>query len=235
MIPISVIKTGSVLPVAGADLWLDGADPDAFVLDNVVRVAVWIDKTDNHHFALQSTASSLRPTYGSRQIAGYTVPEFSSAQRIDTQSHPNDDRTSTGFIVALLDAITGSPTLWASAAGTDGNHFLVGDGAGNLVTNQEFVAEIARNTLAAVSVGSQFLAVQRLTATAVEQILDGVSETDADSSTFTASRFTRLGQMHNGGQTLNGLIAEVVRFPFTLTDQELADMTLYLKTKWRTP
>lgn len=219
-------------PIAGYKAWHDMSDTSSYTLVGN-NISQWNDKSANAYHLTQGTDANRPTTGNSRKINGILVAEFDGTDDVLTSSMPQDDMTSTQFIVALVDGFANYRSLMESSAGS-GNTFRNQITGGALTTAKEGVIEILINPV--VTVGVAFAACQKLSATFMEHWLDRETIAGtAHSQSFTAGATLRVGLNRSGLYPHDGLIAEIISYPTTLSFDNIAATMKYLRNKWGTP
>lgn len=150
-------------------------------------------------------------------------------------SAPMDDRTSTAFVVFMLNTLTSVSRTLIGGNNTTSNQFRVDVTTGRLATNSAGSVNIGTQGNAAVTVDTPSLGVQVLTATDVTHILNGTSETDANATAFTAGRTLWIGSQAlaaGAREPFLGYIAEIVMYSATLSGADVTLVSDYLNAKW---
>lgn len=221
-------------PVGTPQAWYDAEDTGSITTVSDA-VSQWNDQMGSFNLT-QGTAGD-RPLYGggaARTINGITVVEWVSSDFL-TSSCPRDDRTSTAFVVGLSDSTAANRTMLGGSGGDGADQFRV-DTGGALTTNVEGVGAVGTQANAEMVTALAFIGVQLLTATSVQHFLyqSGLSatETDSNSSSFTAGRTLKLGLRSNGTEPWDGLMGEIIIYNSTLSSDDVLLNVAYLKNKW---
>ncbi len=231
--PAAPYPTG---PVGTPQGWYDAANVASLTITSN-KVSQWNDLMGSFNLT-QGTAGS-RPLYNAspRTINGVTIPEWSGTVFMDSNL-PRDSRTMTCFVVGLTDTLGANRTMVGTTTSTSGNQFRQ-----NTSNQPETLAE-GSSTLSSMSNGIMtaavpFIAVQQLDASNITHwfVSSGLvlcaKETDANATTFTAGRVTRLGCRSTGTTEIwDGLIAEVVQYSSTLSNDDVKRNLNYLAHKW---
>lgn len=243
-----------VVPPVGPVLWLDGADPDSFVLDgpNVVR---WLDKSGKLSHAFSSPGT--RPTRIASVLGGLGVVDFAPGQHLLTATkaqqdthifalvryRPGGDTLGTVFAATGLEVPFGGPDLKIRQSGL---------GQGSLVTyiqGQERafgLSPLAPNTFAVLELAEYVepFGTCRLGANgSVFQVFGGDSHTDAWDPTKQAFGQplpvrASIGQAAwgvNPGKTfdrLDGQLAELLVYSTVLGAGQRIQVHNALRAKW---
>jgi hypothetical protein len=218
-------------PVSGFGAWFDASDVSSLTRSGGA-VTQWNDKSGN---GLHATASGQNSPFLARDpllFGGRTALAFH--QSILASSAAMDDRTFTAFVIAVCASVSSNGTL-IGGINVGSNQFRVDQTTGRLTTNDAGTSLIATQSNASVTVGTPFLAVQVLSATDCTQILNGVSETDTNSDTFTGGRTLWIGNQAlaaGGREPFFGLIGEVVIYYSTLDSGDVTLVSNHLRAKW---
>lgn len=227
----------TVPPVPGYVAWYDANDVSTITLDaSGLVVTAWSDKSSS---GFNATASGSPMLFKPSRLRN-TVIWFGATGTSLASSCPASDRTSSAFVagmVPLLSAFDGTLAMLGSS-GDGGNEFRVGasSGDGKLGTLVADVVFIGSQGNAAVTAGTPFVAAQVLTATDVTHYLGTTSETDSNSTSFTASRTLVIGRsptvFESGRHQFYGWIGEIVIYDTTLSSGDTLATIDYLRTKW---
>lgn len=232
-------RFASTPPVAGYTSWYDADDISLFTLTGGARVATWADKgsgaNDLSVFGVtRAPVLARHPTLFRGRLATWFDGAVSANGAGVSSAASASDITQTAFVVAVLESLGVTATLLGSSA-DGGNQLRVDVTTGRLTTNKADTAALGTQSNAAVVAGTPFLAVQVLSATAVEHILNGVSETDAHAQTFTAGRSLQVGHsttVGTGNEPWAGWIAEVLIYDTTLSSGDISSVSAWLRSKW---
>lgn len=229
--PLAVLLGGAsaaVPPVEGYNAWFDGADAATITVASG-RMSQWNDKSGNDYHLTQLTEVD-KPFYGSRTLNGIIVPDFQNDQYM-LSDMPRSNRPNTTFVVIELDNVSGTKT-WVSPNGTGANHFRAS--SDNIQTTTS--SSVLKTTSGVLAASTPVVLVQNLTTTTMEHrvnddVVDGPS---AQSTVFTSGRTTYVGT--NGSnptiEEMDGVIAEVINYPASLTDAEMDLVVAHLMNKW---
>lgn len=238
---------GSVLPVAGAVLWVDGQDATNGFQTSGGFITTWTDKSTGGHTVTADPNILVVATLGGFQTAaGFGNGALSSGMFTVTPAIPSGVSNSTGFTIFAvtypLMALTAAAMLYATyRVNADvnilffDNNGIVWGREGNLGTTVGTVVTTSALTLNALSVWSYrgdpagALTLQRTGETAKT----GAYVSDSGGG---AANITNIGNWLNGGTyfPFQGGIAELIVYPTPLSDSDILLVRAYLNTKYGT-
>lgn len=225
-------------PVAGYTSWFDGDDLSTITLVGGAGVSQWNDKGSGATNAVQATATkrpvlARHPSLFRGRTALYFGPTSNTTGQSLTCSASASDMTQTSFVVGVVESLSFQMSMLGPNA-DGGNQFLIDDPTWGIATNKSDTAVVGIQGNATVAVGVPFVAVQAIAVGSITQYLNGVSETDSHSQTFTASRTLVIGDapVTVSGEAFRGWIGEVLIYDTTLNGTDVGTVTDWLRSKW---
>lgn len=223
-------------------LWLDAADTST-ITSVSQGVSEWRDKSGNaRHF---SQANSLtRPLTANRFVNNLNTIDFNGVDdRLFRTSislvHPTLG-TYTAFAVVLPDIVSSQHQILNGDDDPIRTPQFLRFSTNNLesIRIQDLSGTI--NTVTATlsaTAGVAVLVASRLDTATLQVFSDGRSSTPltATNGASTALAMHDIGSYNTLTGFFNGLICEVIAYPYALTNGQLQVVQNYLRTKWRTP
>lgn len=220
-------------------LWLD-ADDATTITATSGEVTAWADKSASVLSANQSE-SGRYPKTGTRTVNGKNAVDFDGTDdwlfTASARIADGTDGTCTTFCVFLPDVVTGEQQIlsqdksgglrvnqWNRINGTDCETVRIGG---------DVFSDASGTT---VSSGSVSIGVSRYQASSIEAIHNGSTN---GSTATTGTHETALVEIgigasprSAGSAPFNGLIAEILAYPYDMTNAQINDVSNYLADKW---
>jgi hypothetical protein len=203
-------------------LWLDGADADSLTVTGGV-IDQWNDKSGFGYHAVASGTG--RPAYGSRSLNGIQVPDFDGSNDSFTSTVPFGTRPCTTFVVGQKDDNSFNDLIGARP---NGNQLRL-NGSNQVETVKSFSGIVSTFDASSISSGVTFVICQRLSPSSIMYRLNGITETDSESTTMQAAT-CYIGT--DTSEFYNGMMAEIIVYSRALSDEEVESVMQYLKHKW---
>lgn len=222
--------------ITGGELWLDTSDAGT-ITEVSGSVSQWDDKFPSGNNAVQATGSQ-QPITNSRTLNSLNVLDFdrASSQLMKIPGYVVDNSKSYTFVVVMQSDDVGNVAAAISQWGAGVNRTMHMS-----KHNTEIIFTSMSNTGAAgvTTVGSNSAIISMLKydkggSPSNEVIIDGSSassSTPALPEVGVVGEFT-IGAFSNEGNSWDGLIAEIIIYPFVLDATQTSDVTGYLNTKW---
>lgn len=210
-------------PATGMNFWIDASQSDTVTLTSG-KVSQVDDLSGSGNHAVQGTAAN-RPLYAEGFLNGLNALAADGDDELVMTSLTATDRTCTMFAVGAAHNLANFAHLFVSNA-VGGLAWRIDQTTGALNTDSLATANIGNQGNAAVSPYVPFIAVCNISATNVEHILNGVSETDSNSTALSGAGTMRVLT------TYIGLMGEMISYPNQLSAGDIAQTTGYLKQKW---
>lgn len=213
------------------DLWLDAADTDT-ITDSLGDVSQWDDKSGNGRNATQGTGSN-QPVVGTKFINGLDAIEFDGAN-----DHLDVSTIGTGEDITMVVVwqqqvnTTGVPVFVGTSASDDG----LGIGYNNSSTKYNiFVYGGTTEEQTGQAINVTKIQVGTHTASGnVDLFMNGtqLGPTSGSSLDITNGAVTIGQSRDNDGNTVEGMIGEVLVFARVLTTEDRQLVEGYLAWKW---
>ena len=213
--------------IAGCVLWLDAADVDSLTLQST-DVQAWGDKSGNGNDVAQPR-SYRQPTYVPDAINGKAVVAFDGADGL-TSTATNligSGEDYTKIVVARFNDLGIANNLCGSD-GANGHAFYLASGSAPVVFHSG-VFEVTSTR--EVVPGRPYMLVGASDGTTASVHVDGRHGGSAAVTSNFVDEALQIG-WHNGGNFLDGDIAEVIVFDRALTDSERRRIEVYLGEKY---
>lgn len=223
-------------------LWLDAADA-ATITASSGAVSQWNDKSGNGRHATQAIAGA-KPTTSSTTQNGLNVMSFDGGDFMDyaTSLQPNGGSGLSVVVVAKRTNSTGGALLTErqSARVRAFQFFLSVDTKNYISSDGQNVS--SNHTISSINYADSASAFQStFTSISGQRIvlrINGTARTvvEGTATSLSGSAGGRIGAREGAvGLYWTGWIAELIAVPAVLTSVQIADVELYLKSKWGTP
>jgi hypothetical protein len=226
-------------------LWLDAADTTT-ITESSGSVSQWDDKSGNGRNFTQANGAN-QPTTGTLTLNSLNAIDFNGTSDFLVSAATSlvspTDGTFTVFAVVLPDTTIGIRFILNGDESNAGNRppqFLRTNGTSiesvRVSNFSNVVSTAVAQKTSAVSASVAVLAQSRLTTSVIEATVDGAAVASAaalDGSTATA-RVVTLGA-RSGGGFFNGVMCELIAYPFAMSDPDVLQVETYLRNKWGTP
>lgn len=232
--------------ISGIQWWYDASDTSS-ITHSSGAVSQWNDKSGNGRHL---TASSHKPTTGTRTIAGKNVLDFDGTDDYMETSAHTDQSLQTNFVVFEPDSLAETIIFEKSANTNSNNGFFIalGPASGQVqsqvhasTTNGVDANAYKWNSIAAV--GTPVLVTMYYNGTANTNFYkNGVDQgfgtttaagfDDAIGSKTLASNPLYVGARSGSVVPFNGKLAELIHYTRVLTGTERSDVENYLISKW---
>jgi uncharacterized repeat protein (TIGR01451 family) len=213
--------------IASCVLWMDAADADTLTLQST-DVRVWGDKSGNGNDAAQALGHR-QPEYVPGALNGNAVVAFDGADGLMTTATnligAGGDYTK--IVVARFNQLTIANNLCGSD-GANGHTFYLASGSAPVVFHSG-VAEVTSTR--EVAPGRMYLLVGSSDGTTASVYVDGRHGGSAAVTSNFVDEALQIG-WHNGGNFLDGDIAEVIVYDRQITDGERRQLEVYLGEKY---
>jgi hypothetical protein len=250
-------QTFNPLDLPDLALWLDASDT-ATITASSGSVSQWDDKGPGGNDATQAIATN-QPTTGSRTQNGLNVIDWDgSNDKLATGIVISSLRTNKAFTAAMVvksDRTNANDPLLAAAGPNAGSFdftsgFVIGRnstnleltiGNGSTMGGDYRVARFANSSTSPMILAARVSAADNSRSMQVNGV--GQSLTDVDGTLATSNFLVNGSGSHGiavGNRTytnlpFDGWIGEVLVYAASLSDDDLADVTTYLRNKWGTP
>jgi hypothetical protein len=245
MIP-GIVASGQNFPLSlNPALWLDAADT-ATITESSGSVSQWNDKSGNGRNVTQSNGAN-QPTTGTRTLNSLNAIDFNGTSDFLVSAATSlvspTDGTFTAFAVVLPDTTIAIQFILNGDESNAGNRppqFLRTNGtiieSIRVSTFSDAFSPVTTQKTSALSGGVAVLARSRLTTSVIEATVDGlaVASVGATGGSSATARVVTLGA-RSGGGLFNGVMCELIAYPFAMSDPDVLQVETYLRNKWGTP
>ncbi len=220
--------TYSSPPVAGPQLWFKA---DAISKADGETISVWADQSSNTMNATQFTGGA-QPTYKTNILSGKPVLRFSGSNYLNHPYSSGAIANSVFAVVKRSGGAAGWQTVIQASAPNTALAVLMGARTGNSVNWGTYFGSILNSSYSVDGSWAALSSVSRSSAD-ISIVTNGLEELVVGSGYHSdAWERRQIGGVNNGSETLTGDIAEILVYPFAVTDAQRKTVECYLGNKY---